>query len=349
MRVALHFTSAFKQPLVDADGRLIPGDSGRYLLRRLVELFDDPIVVDDIVRQCDGFETRPVSKLDVNQTIVVTFDVLAAMSLYSQMKTWVGAFPKIVNFVWWNVSEIPDKESRAAMAVSCGMFPTFCNSARTAGEVSDVVSKFMSGSVARKARVEFSPLGIDVTPPPPRVVRDVPVVMYPAMWLFARKNPDRFLSAAMKVKAATGCEVRAALSEHNLGGDMADEFRRAGVEVSGLVPKSEYWGRLAETDAFLATAQDESYGLQYVEAMYAGVVGVFPDRAWVRSIVPPGYPFVYGSQQDAEAMLYYVVTNRDAARELVAGMPEWIRVNHDRTAFDETLKKQVHDWWPDRE
>lgn len=351
MRVALRFTSAFRQPLVDGAGDLIPGDSGRYLLRRLVGVFDDPIVVSDgdESRRCNGFDLKPLRRVDPNRTVVVTFDVLDAMSLYQQMKTWVGAFPKLVNFVWWNVSEFPDRESKAIIGASAGLFPTFCNSGRTEQEIRDQVNRWCSGAVARSARLAHCPLGIDVDADPlPRADDDRGTVLYPAMWTFARKNPQVFLEVATKVAAATGCRVRAALSEHNVNGGMAMEFRRAGFEVSGLVPRDEYRPALARDTAFLATAQDESYGLAYVEAMYAGVVGVFPNRPWVWSILPPQYPFVYGSQSDAEAMLHYVVREREAARRLVADVPRWIREHHDRRRFDARIREQVAEWWPDR-
>ena len=69
--------------------------------------------------------------------------------------------------------------------------------------------------------------------------------------------------------------------------------RKKWAWVGPLRPAARSTTTTSTTTAFLATAADESYGLEYLEALVAGAVGVFPDLPWARALLPEGYPFLY--------------------------------------------------------
>ncbi len=123
--------------------------------------------------------------------------------------------------------------------------------------------------------------------------------------------------------------------------------------------REEYWDELSRTTAFVGTATEEAYGLEYVEALLAGAVGVLPDRPWARRLVPEGYPFLYTSKGQAEQMLLRGVTSPDACRgevdavaaralgttEIAGALQAWIEANHNVANFDEQFKAQVAEWF----
>src|SRR5665647_2414704 len=73
--------------------------------------------------------------------------------------------------------------------------------------------------------------------------------------------------------------------------------------------REEYWDELSKTTAFVGTATEEAYGLEYVEALMAGAVGILPDKPWARRLVPEGYPFLYTTKTEAEQMLLRAVSS----------------------------------------
>ncbi|PZP22647.1 MAG: hypothetical protein DI600_03840, partial [Cutibacterium granulosum] len=116
--------------------------------------------------------------------------------------------------------------------------------------------------------------------------------------------------------------------------------------------REEYWEALARTTAFLATAKDEAYGFEYMEALLAGVVGVLPRAKWSSDIVPETYPYLYDNSRHAVALLEEVLTDPKAARAKIdesAGGPisEWILGHHRRSGGNEAIANQISDWFPE--
>ena len=138
----------------------------------------------------------------------------------------------------------------------------------------------------------------------PRHEPEVPVVLYPAIYLSERKQPQLFIDVVERLVKRTPIKVEARLHESHLVSEQAMRLSRRDWTWVGPLTASrdDYWQALARTTAFLATALEESYGLAYVEALAAGAVGVFPDRPWARSILPAGYPFLYATAAEAEEM-----------------------------------------------
>ena len=64
---------------------------------------------------------------------------------------------------------------------------------------------------------------------------------------------------------------------------------------------------------FFSVAQYESFGIYYMELLFAGAVGVFLDRPWVRRLIPE-YPFIVGKSEIVPCMLH-IRENYDQVRE----------------------------------
>jgi hypothetical protein len=108
-------------------------------------------------------------------------DVIDSLSTWQTLKANCDE-PKLMNFVWWNTSQYTHPVERAALALSCALFPTFANSERTASEVREVVSRWTVPPVAEKAQVAWVNLGFRVEHVQPRHPTAVPVVLYPAIY-----------------------------------------------------------------------------------------------------------------------------------------------------------------------
>jgi hypothetical protein len=348
MKIAIRYGAA----LVDAEGHVTGHDAGPTLVRRLLRVFPGAqLIVPGPPRHCDGFDTVPLEYIDGATTVVITMDVIDSLSIWQTLKATCDE-PKLMNFVWWNTSEYTHKMQRAALALSCALFPTFANSERTANEVREIVATWTVQPLAEKARIAWVNLGIRLEHVRPRNDQPEPVVLYPAIYLSERKQPQLFLDVVERIVKRTPIKVEARLHESHLISEQAMRLsRRRWAWVGPLTANREdYWEALARTTAFLATATEESYGLEYIEALVAGAVGVFPDRPWVRAILPAKYPFLYRTPAEAEEMLYRAVTDTAACRRELDEAADgdfavWLRARHDDDQFEKAIADRVAEWF----
>ena len=347
MKVAIMYVAA----QVDAEGHVTGHDAGATLVRRLLRVFPGALLVGPGPRHCAGFDVIPLEFIDGSETVVINMDVLDSLGVWQTLKANCDE-PRLMNFVWWNTSQFTHQVQRATLALSCALFPTFANSERTASEVREIVSAWAVQPLAEKARIAWVNLGIRLEHVQPRQEPDVPVVLYPAIYLSDRKQPLVFLDVVERVHKRTPIRVEARLHESHLISEQAMRLSRKDWTWVGPLTASreDYWEALARTTAFLATAKDESYGLQYVEALVAGAVGIFPDRAWVRTIVPAAYPFIYRTPAEAEEMLYRAVTDTAACRrelDLAGGgdFAQWLGARHNDDLFENAIADRVTEWF----
>ncbi|HWJ84833.1 MAG TPA: glycosyltransferase family 1 protein, partial [Cellulomonas sp.] len=188
MRIAVRYGDV----LVDPDGRVAGHDAGATLVRRLLRVFPRSILVGEGPRRCDGFDMLPVEFLDAADTVVINMTVVDSVSVWRTLARTCPE-PRIMNFVWWNTSQFEHDVDRASLALSCALFPTFANSERTAREVREIVARWTIPALAEKARIAWVNLGIRLDHRHPREETPVPVVLYPAISLSARKRPDLFV------------------------------------------------------------------------------------------------------------------------------------------------------------
>ena len=347
MRIAVRWRHA----VVDSTGHVAGHDAGSTLVRRLLRVFPGSVLVGDGPRRGDGFDVLPLEFVDGSDTLVITMDVVDSVSVWRTLAETCDE-PKVMNFVWWNTTHFHHRVEQAAVGLSCALFPTFANSERTAGEVREIVSQWTIPTLSEAAQIAWVNLGIRLEHVHPRNEPEIPVVLYPAIYLSERKQPQVFLDVVEKVRKRTPIRVEARLHPSHLVSETA--MRLSQHEWAWVGPltatRETYWSALARTTAFLATSTDESYGLEYIEALVAGAVGIFPDRAWARAILPEDYPFFYRTPAEAEAQLFRAVTDTAACRaelDVAAGgsFAEWLRARHDDDRFDEAIVARVGQWF----
>jgi len=347
MKVAIMYVAA----QVDAEGHVTGHDAGATLVRRLLRVFPGALLVGPGPRHCAGFDVIPLEFIDGSETVVINMDVLDSLGVWQTLKANCDE-PRLMNFVWWNTSQFTHQVQRATLALSCALFPTFANSERTASEVREIVSAWAVQPLAEKARIAWVNLGIRLEHVQPRQEPDVPVVLYPAIYLSDRKQPQVFLDVVERVHKRTPIRVEARLYESHLISEQAMRLSRKDWTWVGPLTASreDYWEALARTTAFLATAVEESYGLEYIEALVAGAVGVFPNLPWARAILPEGYPFFYRTAAEAETMLYRAVTDTAACRQELddavdGSFAQWLRARHDDDLFEKAIADRVTEWF----
>lgn len=341
------------QTIIEDDGRIGGHDAGATLMRRFLRIFPGSVVVGPDARRCNGFDVVPLEFLDAADTVIINMDVLDSPSVWNTVYNASGGVnPKLMNFVWRPLTELERVEQTATAALSCALFPTLANSERTASEVKELVAKQTTPQMGGKLRLEWVNLGFRLDHVQERIATDIPIVLYPAIYLTPIKRPDLFMEIVERVHKRTPIEVEMRLQETSLISEKAMRISRLPWAWVGPLTstRSGYWEALARTTAFLATASEESYGMTYVEALGAGVIGVFPDDEWARALVPVDYPFFYRDKTTAEEMLYRAVTEPDACRaelDAAAGgsFTEWIAKHHSDAAFDREVRETVREWF----
>lgn len=347
MRIAIKHDTT----VVDVDGRVAGHDAGATLVRRLLRVFDDSVLIGPGPRRCEGFDLIPLEFLDAEETVVINMDVVDSVHVWQQLRR-NGSEPRIMNFLWWNPSDSQHRVEQSALALACALFPTFANSERTASEVRETVAQWTIPPLASQAKIAWVNLGFRLEHVRDRAQTRIPVVLYPAIYLSERKQPGLFLDVVERVRKRTPIQVEARLHESHLVSEQAMRMSlKDWIWVGPLTAsRTGYWEALAHTTAFLATSRQESYGMEYVEALAAGAIGVLPDLPWARALVPEAYPFFYQGASQAEELLYRAVTEPDACRaelDAAAGgdFLNWLRERHDDDAFERAIAQRVHEWF----
>lgn len=338
---------------ITPDGRVAGHDAGATLVRRFLRLFPGAQLVGPSPHHAAGFDVVPLEFIDPDDSVIINMDVLDSMDVWRTVfQESGGTQPRIMNFVWWPVHQLEHRVDRYSFALSCALFPTFAASERTASEVRDIVQKRTVSEISSLSKLDWVNLGFRVEHVHERQEPEVPIVLYPAIYLSPTKRPDLFKKIVEKVHARTPLKVEMRLQESHLISEKAMAFsRRSWIWVGPLTAeRTSYYEALSHTTAFLATAEEEAYGLSYVEALGSGVVGIFPDLPWARALLPEGYPFLYNTEQGAEQLLYQAVTDPQSCRaqldHLVGGsFLQWIADHHSDDAFDREVTTCVRTWF----
>ncbi|MDR2378748.1 MAG: hypothetical protein LBD70_04910 [Bifidobacteriaceae bacterium] len=347
MKIAVKYSGL----VIESDGSVAGHDAGATLVRRLLRVFPGAELIAPQVHRYPGFDVLPLELVDGDQTVVINMDVIDSADAWMRLKA-NSEQPKLMNFMWWNWTRYDSTVELAALSLSCALFPTFANSERTAKAIHEYVRRWTIQPLAEHAQISWVNLGIRLDHLQPRHEPDRPVVLYPAIYMSERKQPQQFIDVVSRVAKRAPIRVEARLTEPHLVSPQAMTLsRNKWAWVGPLTPsRQQYWEALAATTAFLATAREETYGLEYIEALLAGAVGVFPDRDWARALVPESYPFFYRNLAEAESMLLRAVTDTAACRaelDQSAGgsLVDWLRGHHDDDAFETSIADHVKRWF----
>lgn len=350
MQIAVKYGALSAAPLILESGELALNSGQASVAQRLLSMYEGSVLIGKERGHASGVDIVRLGDIDPDNTLVINLDVLDSVGVFQRLHR-DGAEPKIMNFQWINPSTFHHRVNFAAMGLSYACFPTFCSGKRTAAEVREVLQRWAVPALHNNAQLAWADLGVLVDDIPARVATDVPVVLYPAISMSPRKQPAQFIQIVSSVQRKTPIKVIARLAQGSLVSSHALKLgKQSWAKVTPLRNEDDYWSDLARTTAFVATSSEEAYGLQYVEAMVAGVIGIFPNREWARNLVPEGYPFLYDGIAQAEQMLVRAVTRPTECRaqldRLVNGsFPAWVRENHNSDSFEDAFRKQVVAWF----
>ena len=348
MKIAVRYPDV----LVDADGHVAGHDAGATLVRRLLRIFPGSILVGDGPRRCAGFDLPPLEFVDPADTVVINMAAARLGRGLAHPGAAPGGEPHVMNFVWWSTSQFHHPVERAASP--CRAPCSRRSPTRSARRARSARSSSAGRPGARgegrgrlgQPRHPARPRAPAARPRGPRraLPRDLPVRPQAAAAVPGRRRAGG--PAHARCGSRPGCTSRTWPPSRRCGSRCTTGPGSGPLTAT----REDYWAALARTTAFLATATDESYGLEYIEALVAGAVGVLPDRPWARAILPAGYPFLYRTPAEAEEMLLRAVTDTDACRreaDASAGgsFAEWLRARHDDDRFDAAIVEQVGRWF----
>lgn len=122
--------------------------------------------------------------------------------------------------------------------------------------------------------------------------------------------------------------------------DKSCKFDRSAYEFQEQPAREAYPAKAREHGLFLSTSEWESFGIYYLELLASGVVGVFLDRPWVRTLLP-SYRFV-ASKADLLPMMLHVRQHWDEARRyVIEEVRPWIMRERSLRAFHENLDARL--------
>lgn len=339
--------------LIDEDGHVTGKDAGATFVRRLLRIFPQSVLIGPEARQCDGFDMVPLDYLDPEEFVVVNMDVVDSASVWNSLFQASGGLPgRVMNFLWWPTTTMERREQLAALALSCALFPTFTASKRSARDVCELVDRWTVPDLAQDLQIGWVNPGFCLAHVQDRAETELPIVMYPSIFLSARKRPQDFVAVVDRVHESVDFLVEMRLHDAHLDSDVARSIAtREWVSTTALLTaRPEYWAALARTRAFVATSIDEAYGLGCVEAMGAGAIGIFPNRDWALALLPEGYPFIYSTLDEAAEMLTRVLTDPEKARAALdacvgGDFVAWVNAGHSDQAFERALTGAVEEWF----
>ncbi|SER54708.1 hypothetical protein SAMN05443377_10295 [Propionibacterium cyclohexanicum] len=352
MTIAIKYGALVDEPIVDEFGELAIAGGAGALVSRLLRIFPEACLVGFEDQQAKDFQIKRLVSLDAEKDLVINLDVMDSVGVFQVLHRH-GAEPLIMNLQWLPPRHYHHRVNFAAMGISYALFPTLCSGERTATEVAEVAHRWAIAPLANQARIAWFQPGIRDDLLVARVATDVPVVLYPSIHVSPEKQPKTFMSILSRVAAKVPLQMEAHLGPRDLVTLQA--MRMSSPRWAKVGPLSaereNYWESLAHVTAFVSTSQEEAYGLEYLEALLAGAVGIFPKLAWATSLLPTRYPFVYQSESQAAEMLEQVLRDPDAARaaldEAAGGsLKEWILTHHARATGNDAIIRQVATWFP---
>lgn len=130
-------------------------------------------------------------------------------------------------------------------------------------------------------------------------------------------------------------------------GDLSSISRKIGlsklaenpnIELHENVGREAYLELASSAHVFVSWSSWEGFPVGFWEQMYLGLVGLFPTKGWALGQLPEGYPFLFEDEEQAYALLTWVLDHYDEARERVAFMTDLIREEYSKDAVWRRLR-----------
>lgn len=90
------------------------------------------------------------------------------------------------------------------------------------------------------------------------------------------------------------------------------------ISFFGDQSRLQFLRQMARAHVFISNSYYEDFSATVVEQMYTGLVPVLKDEDWSRYLVPEGYPYLFRSMDEGQAMLRYVCDHYEEIRD------EWV-------------------------
>jgi len=128
--------------------------------------------------------------------------------------------------------------------------------------------------------------------------------------------------------------------------DKGVKFRHESYAISQQPDTREgYVANARRCGLFFSVAQYESFGIYYMELLFAGAVGVFLDRPWVRRLIPE-YPFIVGKSEIVPCMLHIRENYAEVRAELHAEVLPILRERFSLAGFTASLVADLEEMIP---
>lgn len=104
------------------------------------------------------------------------------------------------------------------------------------------------------------------------------------------------------------------------------------IEMYYGLSQGEAWKVMSSCHVFMYYQSLKMFPAAPWEQLYAGLVGIFKDYGHEKQILPPDYPYLYTTKQEAATIIRYVLNNYEEAKAKIAYVPEWIEKHVERKA-----------------
>ncbi len=106
------------------------------------------------------------------------------------------------------------------------------------------------------------------------------------------------------------------------------------IRTYGSMGRTAFLKQMAQAHVFISNSWYEDFSATVVEQMYSGLIPVLVREPWSEYLVPNGYPYLFESMSEGQAMLRYVCDNYEAVHaEWMPDIQEKIRREFDLNAI----------------
>ena len=155
-------------------------------------------------------------------------------------------------------------------------------------------------------------------------------------YLFARGNRD----------------IKVLVTTSSAGAGVLPERYTKYMDVHTGLPQAEFWRTIAKAHAFIHLPNYVQLSQSVIEQQLLGLVGVFPDKGWVRETVYKGYPYIGKGMGELNGMLRYVIDNyfSPEVQDVIAKQKAFLRERFDgkvlAVKFYDEVEKLVGKGYP---
>ncbi|MGV0985039.1 MAG: hypothetical protein ACOYB2_10820 [Limnohabitans sp.] len=253
--------------------------------------------------------------------------------------------PKLVNYALYGPDEDGGWETRLHLA-AFAEFPVLWNSAFTRDNWLRTARTYLSASEVMRIQKHsaVANIGIEcaaIDAAGAGVERDPATLSYHSR-VTAEKGFPRVLEVATRTLPLVD-DGRLRVSTY--GQSSEDSLREAVAGKPWIEPhygegRAAYFRMLWQSTAFISFSQKESVGLSWLEQLYAGQVGLFWERPWVRAIFG-WYPMVTSDTREIESAVPAMLRDVEAWRAKLPDVRSIVQTDWDASGVPERVAAGV--------